>query len=101
MDSYRSIILLLAEALAVGLVVGTSIYFILKGIIGANVKWYKVFLVVWVLLAILIGALKPNKIEQFQISSLVFGSVVILGLVGLIKILVSWKKVKCKVSNTL
>ncbi|MFC1225079.1 hypothetical protein ACFE6N_14815 [Pedobacter sp. BG31] len=101
MDSYKPIILLLAEALALALVIGSSIYFFLKGVFGANVKWYKVFIVVWVLAAIIIGALKPNKIEQYQISSSIFASVVILGLFSLIRILVRWIKNRNKVPDTL
>jgi len=101
MDSYKPIILLLAEALALALVIGSSIYFSLKGVFDANVKWYKVFFVVWVMLVILIGALKPNKIEQYQISASIFASVVVLGLSGLFKILVHWKKNKNKTQDTL
>ncbi|WP_029281925.1 hypothetical protein [Pedobacter sp. R20-19] len=101
MDSYKPIILLLAEALALALVIGLSIYFSLKGVFGANVKWYKVFLVVWVLLTILIGALKPSKIEQYQTSTSIFASVVILGLFGLIRILVRVNKNRNKAPDTL
>jgi hypothetical protein len=41
MDSYKPIILLLAEALA--LVIVSTKYFFLKGVFCANVKWYKMF----------------------------------------------------------
>lgn len=92
---------MLAEALALALVIGSSIYFSLKGIFGANVRWSKVFFVVWVLLAIIIGALEPNKIEQYQISSSIFAGVVILGLFGLIKIFFRSIKNKNKAPNTL
>lgn len=80
------IALALASSLPFGLLLGTALFYALKGIWNVNsLKWWQVFLGVWFIHAIFQISINPKNFDDIKGYQGVFSILVILGIVGAVK----------------